>query len=61
MKMELRSIKKYNEVINVYAKSTYKRIHVSDNEILLPLCNSDIMRNSKLMRNWYNITYNLNI
>ena len=61
MEMELRSIKKYNEVINVYAKSTYKRIHVSDNEILQSLCNSDIMRNSKLMQSWYNITYNLNI
>ena len=34
MEMELRSIKKYNGVINVCAKSTYKRIHVSENEIL---------------------------
>ena len=41
MEMELRSIKKYNEVISVYAKSTYKRIHVSDNEILQSLCNSN--------------------
>ena len=55
--LQLRSIKKYNEAINVYAKSTYKRIHVSDNEILQSLCNSDIMRNSKLMRSWY--IYNL--
>ena len=50
METELQSIKKYNEVINVYAKSTYKRLHVLDNEILQSLCNSNIMRNSKLMR-----------
>ena len=59
--MELRNIRKHNEVINVYIKSTYHRMNVSDNMLLKAITSSDVIRNSKLMRIWYNIYYEMNI
>ena len=50
-----RSIKTFQNVIQNYIRSTYKRLYQSKNVLLSSMCKCDIMLNSKLMRHWYNV------